>query len=124
MGVAPGLSYVIWLFDGAWTYAPGYYSSSAPGHFTADGELATNLAVGTSSLTGISVTLPLPVHVTGTVTGPGAIPVADVGVQVCPAHYGWCSATLTAADGSYSALAAPGAPVEMYFYPSSPYTSG
>ena len=108
VAVAPGLSYQVMFMDSANIFVAGYYGSAAPGHLTLDPQVATTLAVGAGDVTGISVTLPLYAHISGTITGLGSTPLAGISVEACTSDYTSCGSAETAADGTYAAAVAPG----------------
>ena len=101
-------SYVVAFADSSGTYAAGFYSSSAPGHYAADWSGATAVAVGSSDVSGISVTLPLSVHIRGVVTGPDGSPLGGIDARACRVGSSFCWDTTTAADGGYAADVPPG----------------
>lgn len=80
-------------------YAGGYYSATGTG-FTEDPNAAMPVTVTSTDTTGIDVELPLAVHIMGTVTGTGGVPLRDIEVMI------WTDTTMiedtTGADGSYS----------------------
>ena len=123
--VPPSASYRVEFYDSSETYAYGYYSSSASGHYTPDSDLATSIAVTTGNVAGINVTLPLAVKISGTVTGPGSVALAGINVWACPTTSGRCGYSATAVDGSYSAAVPPSASYKLQFSdPSDTYAFG
>ncbi len=121
--VAPG-AYTLRFRAGMDTYAPGWYSTSG---FTPYSASATPVVVSTSDVSGVDVTLPIALHVTGTVTRAGGTPIADIRVDAYdvagtgawtadkPGGSCWSDETpnpdasvCTAGDGTYSLAVAPG----------------
>ena len=97
VAVAPGMSYTVSFSDSNQVYASGYYSS---GGYTADGNAATAVPVGSTDVTGINVTLPKAVHIKGKVTGAGGVALENIDVSASGNNSG--NSTTTAADGTYT----------------------
>jgi protocatechuate 3,4-dioxygenase beta subunit len=116
----PSGTYTVSFYDPNGTYLSGYYSS---GGFVLDQGSATPVPVSSSDVTGINVQMPLPVHIKGTVTGPGGAPLANIEVDAdSSSYYGY---SWTASDGTYTVAVAPAGSYTMSFYdPNGTYLSG
>jgi putative cell wall-binding protein len=89
--------YTVTFDDGNGTYLYGYYGSTG---FTYDWDQAAAVTVVDADVTGISVELPLALHISGTVTGGGS-PLDGILVSVAGASYSYTVSTDV--DGTYSA---------------------
>ena len=115
VAVLPGQAYQIQFYDPNLVYGGGFYDSSAGDGYASDGALATDVVVDTGDVGGIDVTLPLAVHISGTVTGPGGVPLAGIDVAALPTDLGWGGYATTGADGTYSAAVPPGLSYRLRF---------
>ncbi len=104
-----------------------YYSASGTGGFTASRDAATQLSLPPDA-TGINVELPLGYSISGTVTGPGGAPLANIRVFAysTAGRFGIDTAGVsTAADGSYTIGGFPADSYRVSFWdPSGTYASG
>jgi hypothetical protein len=98
-------------------YSGGCYSKDSPGGFT-DFEQCTFLTISTAPVSGIDMTMPVGVHLSGTVTGPDGKPLANIDVGV--SYYWWS----TGSDGSYSIVVLPGSHTIQFADFSGIYPSG
>ena len=105
--VPGGYSYTLNFFDTNGIYTTGYYDSGAPGHFSLGSNFATPVAVGSGDVNGINVTMPVLVHVSGTVRNPGVTGIANVSVYACVTTSSDCYRDITPIGGAYS-IALPG----------------
>ncbi len=96
-------SYRMTFCDYSGVYAAGYYSATG---LTIDANAATPVAVASTDVTGIDVELPLAIHISGTVTGAGGVPLAGIDVWASGDAYG--ADVMTRADGTYSIVVLPG----------------
>ena len=125
VAVLPGYAYQVQFYDPNLVYGGGFYDSSAGDGYASDGTLATDVIVGSSDVGGIDVTMPLAVHITGTVTGPGGVPLAGIDVGASPTVLGWGGYATTGADGTYSAAVPPGLSYRLRFSdPEGTYANG
>ena len=125
VAVLPGEAYQVQFYDPNLVYGGGFYDSSAGDGYASDGTLATDVVVDSSDVGGIDVTLPLAVHITGTVTGPGGVPLAGIDVAASPTVLGWGGYATTGADGTYSAAVPPGLSYRLSFSdPEGTYANG
>ena len=116
VAVAPSDTYQMSFTDYSNVYASGYYDSAVPStHYTADSSLSSDVVVGVSDVPGINIRLPLAVHITGTVTGPGSVPLSGIDVTACSTGYGSCGEATSAANGSYSVAVAPSDTYQVEF---------
>jgi hypothetical protein len=100
-------------------YLHGYYAS---GGFTVDQNSATPVTVGTSDVTGINVRLQAGRHISGTVTGPGGMPVSAIFVEVWSSTFDiWM---YTGLDGTYSLMVPAGTYTVHFADWSDAYLSG
>jgi protocatechuate 3,4-dioxygenase beta subunit len=118
IAVAPG-TYTVGFDDSAGTYASGYYRTSG---YTSDPTAATPVVVTAADVTGISVQLPLAVHIQGTVTGPGNAPVPNINVSVLGSVYSYYPTT--GPDGIYSVAVNPGTYHVEFDDPNGTYVTG
>ena len=102
MSVVAG-NYHVSYCDENGVYGSGYYSD---GGLTTDPNAASPVAVAASDRTEIDVELPLAMHITGTVTGTGGIPLPDIDVTI--ENDTTMIEEMTGADGTYSAVVSPG----------------
>ena len=101
--VIPG-SYRVSFSDPMGAFLPGWYKT---GGYALTAGAATTLTITTTSRTGlVAAMLPYP-HITGVLTGDGA-PIAGAWVSVRDGSDSEVAGATTEADGSYSALVAPG----------------
>ena len=112
MYVAAG-TYKVSFYDTSGTYLNGYYSSSG---FTVSAAAATGVIVGTSDVGGINVQMLTGHYISGTVTGSGGAPLANIYVEADSSAYS--SSTTTGSGGTYSVYVAAGT-YKVYFYDSS-----
>ena len=98
-------TYRVSYCDQEGVYGSGYYSGTGTG-LTTDPFAAMPVTVTTTDTTGIDAELPLAVHIRGTVTGTGGVPLSDIEVMT------WTDTTMvqdtTAADGTYALVVNPG----------------
>jgi hypothetical protein len=80
------------------------------------------VTVAGSDVTGISVELPLAIHITGTVTGPGGVPLS--GIDVAAENLTISSGAVTGPDGTYSVVVVAGAYFLSFSDFSGAYDSG
>ena len=113
--VPPDESYQVFFSDSNQVYADGYYDSSAGDGYTSDASLATDVAVTSSDVPGIDITLPLLVHISGTVTGPGNVTLEGIDVNVSSTTAGGYGYATTAADGTYTASVPPDESYQVFF---------
>ncbi len=100
IAVTPG-TYYVGFADEAGTYASGYYGSSG---YTASQSSAAPVTVTAADVTGIDAQLPLAIHISGVVTSPAGAPLQHITVLILgDTSFGIGT---TAADGSYSVVAA------------------
>jgi multiple sugar transport system substrate-binding protein len=99
----PG-DYKLWFRDNSSTYAQGCYSSTASGGFVADESSCTPVTVGSSDVTGKDVRLPLGMHITGRITGPGGTPPLTQ-ANASASNGAWAD---TDSNGDYSIAVLPG----------------
>ncbi len=100
-------------------YGSGYYSA---GGLTTDPNAAAPVSVTTTDRTGIDAELPLAIHITGTVTGTGGVPLADIDVSIENDTAMIDEATGT--DGTYSAVVNPGTYIVSFMDMEDAYQSG
>ncbi|MGA2500000.1 MAG: pentapeptide repeat-containing protein [Tepidisphaeraceae bacterium] len=93
--VMPG-SYTVWFWDGGSDHVGGCYSSLADGNLDSRDNACSPVTVTSSPVTLPDVTMPLGVHISGTVTGPGGGPLNNITVAFAN------NGTRTAAGGTYS----------------------
>lgn len=97
--VLPG-AYRVLVQDSGKIYAAGYYSTA--GYVFAK-RLATAIAVGTTTVTGISMALPAGASIAGTVTDNLGAPVETISAEAClTTDLLSCAFDFTLSDGSYS----------------------
>ncbi|MEO8470306.1 MAG: cell wall-binding repeat-containing protein, partial [Chloroflexota bacterium] len=97
LSVASG-KYAIRFLD-ATTYATGFYST---GGFVADVSAATQILVGSTTIPNINVILPLSHTISGTVTGPGSIPLSGISVDALTSAGVFIAASTTNGSGAYT----------------------
>jgi hypothetical protein len=102
VAVAPG-SYTLWFYDSAGTYASGYYSTAGFTYFVS---AASTVAVASADVTGKNVILPVAVHIKGTATRSGGLPVP--GITVYADRSGISYSARTDANGNYSVAVSAG----------------
>jgi hypothetical protein len=120
--VAPG-AYTLRFTDGSEVYGSGYYATAG---FTYNPAAATSITVASASVTGKNITLPLAVHLVGTVTNAGSDPLSGIQVSALDPTTGKSDSYphSTDGDGTYSIAVAPGA-YDLWFYDGSgAYGSG
>jgi hypothetical protein len=121
VAVAPNESYILEFTDLSGAYAGGWYST---GGFTTTESAARTVTVALSDVSGINITLPVAIHITGTVTNAATVGLPDIGVLTCIDN-GFCYWTTTAANGTYSVGVAPNEGYILYFYdPAGTYADG
>jgi hypothetical protein len=87
----------------------GYYTSGAAGNFGIDRDKATAIAVTAAGVTGIDITPPPPVILTGHLTGPSASLVQTADVHACVVGLdGFCYTASSSYGGNYALRVAPG----------------
>jgi hypothetical protein len=96
-------SYKIRFTDGNDFYETGFYSATG---FQWDQSNATAVKVTTASVGSLNVQMPVAAHITGTITGPGDVPLANMEI-VAYGPYG-SHLALTGADGTYTVTASHG----------------
>lgn len=101
----PG-EYSVSFTDPSGTYPRGVYDNTAPGDFAAG--IGTLVTVGSGSVLGINVQIPVGAHVSGRVTGPDGRPLAGAEVEALMTNAGRFADVLTAADGTYRFVVLPG----------------
>jgi hypothetical protein len=112
VGAAPNLSYVLEFDDYSGTYASGYYSTSG---FTSDYDAASAVRVTSSAVSGIDITLPGTIHISGTVRNAAAAGLPGIDVRACPITSGFCYYATTAGNGTYSVRVAPNGSYQLWF---------
>ena len=112
--VSPG-DYKVLFHDPSGNRVEGCYSSSAPGHFTADRNACSTVSVTTSDVLGIDIVMPLGVHISGIVFGPGETPLEGINVhaKIGQGYDYWAPSNV---NGAYSITVMPGADYAIYFY--------
>ena len=118
--VYPG-TYRVEFQDYSGTHLDGYYSS---GGWVPDWESATPVVVTTADVDGIDVVLPVALHIRGTVTGAGGVPISDGEVAARDASGDWVDSVSTNADGTYSLSVGPGSYTLQFWDYSDTYLSG
>ncbi|MFN8630034.1 MAG: carboxypeptidase-like regulatory domain-containing protein [Chloroflexota bacterium] len=96
-------SYLLSYSDDSDTYAPGYYSNTG---YQWDRANATPVAVTTANVPNLNAQLPLSVHISGTITGPGDVPMPNIEVTAYGSFV--TRRTITDADGHYTVPASHG----------------
>jgi hypothetical protein len=119
----PNGTYTVSFYDQVQTYAFGYWSL---GGFTTDLDSASPLVVASADRTGINVQLPKNPQITGTVTGVGGVPLANITVKADDdANYlTQVNSVSTAANGSYSLPVPAGSYRVEFSDPASIYAGG
>jgi hypothetical protein len=92
-------TYHVSYCDSEGVYGSGYYSGTGTG-LTTDPHAAMPVTVTTSDTTGIDAELPFAVHIMGTVTGTGGVPLSDI--EVSAETDTTMIGGVTGADGTYS----------------------
>ena len=120
LSVAPNADYTLQFSDATGTYASGYYAAGILTYTMSD---ATTISVGSGDVSGKDVTLPMAIHIMGTVRNRNLAGVPGIQVQACGTL---CSTTVTTADGSYSVAVAPNDSYTLRFddYADGDYVSG
>ena len=98
----PAGTYRLYLYDSTGSYLTGYYDSSGSGDFTIAYASATPIVVTTADVTGKNVQLGTGRYIKGTVTGTGAVALANIHVEAFSPNYSGYA--VTAGDGTYSVL--------------------
>jgi hypothetical protein len=101
--VTPGASYTLQVWDGSGVYVEGYYDSAVSGHWTALFGSATTINVGSGNTTGINLTMPTGVHISGTIstTAPGGLG-GNIPVDACSTTIDVCFWAPTDDEGHYT----------------------
>jgi hypothetical protein len=118
----PAGSYTVWFNDPNANYVRGCYSSSSSSGFTTDQGACASVDVTTSGVSGVDVTMPLGLKISGTVTGPSGTPLADINVGAHAPNFN--AGMTTAADGTYSFAVLPGSYTVSFNDPNNQYLSG
>ena len=122
LSVPPGDGYWILINDSSGTYPNGFYDAAGTGNFTIDTETMTLVAVGSSGVSGVNITLPSFATISGRVTPPAATPVHGVELSACA---GYCYYVVSADDGTYSMKVASTASYTIFFDdPNGDYLNG
>jgi hypothetical protein len=127
----PAGSYTLGVVDYSGAHINGCYASSASGGFTSDwGGSAdqipcTPVSVTTSDVTGIDVTMPTGVGISGTVTDTDGKPLAGINVDIWTASNGCpCYATRSDSSGHYAVRVSAGSYKIYVGDPTGTYASG
>jgi hypothetical protein len=95
-------AYRIRVLDPTDGFPSGFYSSSAPGHFTIDFAEATPVVIDGVDVPGLDIQFPQLYSVSGQVFDLGEAPVPDIQVAVCVPPIGnACRTAFTDGDGAY-----------------------
>ena len=103
IAVAPHEAYYIYLVDSSGTYAGGFWSSSG---YTPYLTSATKVTIGTANVTGINLSLPSAVRISGQVTDSAGDRLTFVDVWACEVGTSGCF-YVTAFSGQYSVAVLP-----------------
>ena len=133
LAVPPG-DYTLSFYDDSGTYGSGYYIQGTATDFTYDSGSASTVTVTAADVNDIDVTLPLAIHITGTVTKTGGGAVSGIEVNTDTVSSNVIGTTRPAAttgdgsvtdgDGNYSIAVSPGDYTVYFWDPSDTYGSG
>jgi hypothetical protein len=118
--VAPGMC--VYFYDADQEHASGYLAEDGFTYFL---ESARSIAADSEDLSSLDIVLPLPLHISGTVTGPGPTELGGILVTVYDAtSYVPRGSDTTDSNGAYSVVVVPGSHVVQFFDGSGTYPYG
>jgi putative cell wall-binding protein len=113
--------FAIRFSEASQAHAAGYYSTAG---FVPDVPSASLILVGSVAVTGINIHLPIAYTISGTVTGPGAVPLANIAVDAINRSGVQEASATTNGSGAYTIHAASGSYVLRFTDPTKTYPSG